>query len=112
MENSRRDEFSVIALGALSALYNAAVRLTGNDRDAEDLVQETYLHAFEHADQLKSLGACRVWLFRIMRNRFVSLHRAAQARPELVLVENEIQNLPAVTDAALQLERAGVARMS
>ena len=112
MENTRRDEFSGIALGALSALYNAAVRLTGNGHDAEDLVQETYLHAFQHADQLKSLAACKVWLFRIMRNRFISLHRAAQARPELVLVEGELEKLPAADEAALQLERAAIARLS
>ncbi len=108
----RGDEFSTIALGTLSALYNAAVRLTGNDHDAEDLVQETYLHAFEHADQLKSLAACKAWLFRIMRNRFISLHRASRARPELVLVEGELEKLPAADEAALQLERAAIARMS
>lgn len=112
MGNMRRDEFSAIALGALSALYNAAVRLTGNDHDAEDLVQETYLHAFEHADQLKNLAACKAWLFRIMRNRFISLHRTARARPELVLVEGELEKLPAAEEAALQLERAAIARMS
>ena len=112
MENTRRDELSRIALGALSALYNAAVRLTGNVQDAEDLVQETYMHAFEHADQLKSLAACKIWLFRIMRNRFISQHRAAQARPELVLVEGEHQKLPAANEVALQLERAAIARMS
>lgn len=112
MGEMQRDEFGAIALGALSALYNAAVRLTGNDQDAEDLVQETYLHAFEHADQLKSLAACKVWLFRIMRNRFISLHRTAQARPELVLVEGELDKLPDADEAALQLERAAIARMS
>jgi RNA polymerase sigma-70 factor, ECF subfamily len=112
MKSIRRGEFSAIALGALSALYNAAVRLTGSDHDAEDLVQETYLHAFEHADQLKSLAACRAWLFRIMRNRFVSQHRAARARPELVLVEGELERLPAAEEAASQLERAALARIS
>jgi len=96
----------------VSALYNAAVRLTGNDHDAEDLVQETYLHAFEHADELRSLAACKVWLFRIMRNRFISQYRTARARPELVLVEGELEKLPAADDAALQLERAALARMS
>jgi RNA polymerase sigma-70 factor, ECF subfamily len=112
MDKMRRDEFSAIALGALSALYNAARRLTGNDHDAEELVQETYLHAFEHADQLKSLAACKVWLFRIMRNRFISLHRAARARPELVVVEGDLEKLPAADEVALQLERAAIARMS
>jgi len=112
MGDTRRDEFGAIALGALSALYNAAVRLTGNEHDAEDLVQETYLHAFEHADQLKSLAACKVWLFRIMRNRFISLHRAARARPELVVIEGELEKLPSADEAALRLERAAIARMS
>src|SRR5260370_41101508 len=112
MGDTRRDEFGAIALGVLSALYNAAVRLTGNEHDAEDLVQETYLHAFEHADQLKSLAACKVWLFRIMRNRFISLHRAARARPELVVIEGELEKLHSADEAALRLERAAIPRLS
>lgn len=108
----RRDEFTAIALSALSALYNAAVRLTGNDQDAEDLVQETYLHAFQHADQLKSLGACKVWLFRIMRNRSISLHRASRSRPELVLVEGGLEDTPAAVEAAVALQGAAIAQLS
>ncbi len=46
MSGLSRDEFTRIALGALSELYNAARRLTGNEHDAEDLVQETYLQPF------------------------------------------------------------------
>ena len=58
MDQARRDEFRTMVLGALSALYNAALRMVRSDQEAEDLVQETYLHAFEHADQLESLAAC------------------------------------------------------
>jgi len=96
----------------LAALYNAALRLTGNDHDAEDLVQETYLHALQHADELRSLAACRVWLFRIMRNRFVSERRAARSRPELVVIEKNIEESRAAADIALQADRAAIARMS
>lgn len=112
MMSARRDEFTAIALGALSALYNAAVRLTGNDQDAEDLVQETYLHAFQHADQLKSLGACKAWLFRIMRNRLISLHRAARSRPELVLVEGGLEDAAAAVEAAAALQGAAGAQLT
>ena len=112
MDQARRDEFRTMVLGALSALYNAALRMVRSDQEAEDLVQETYLHAFEHAEQLESLAACKVWLFRIMRNCFISQRRSAHARPELVLIEGELEKSPAANETALQLERATLARFS
>jgi RNA polymerase sigma-70 factor, ECF subfamily len=112
MSGLPRDEFTRIALGALSELYNAARRLTGNEHDAEDLVQETYLQAFGQANQLRSLASCKVWLFRIMRNRFISLHRSGKARPELVLLEGGLEEAPLVVEAALHLERSTIARFS
>ncbi len=50
----RNDEFTAIALGLLSSLYNAAFRLTRDEHDAEDLVQDTYAYAFEHANELRT----------------------------------------------------------
>src|SRR6266849_33380 len=83
-------EFAAVALGFLSALFNAAHRLTGNEADAEDLVQDTYVEAFRHADQLRNLSQCKPWLFRILRNSFVSSERRRRARPELVVLEGGV----------------------
>src|SRR6266851_1688589 len=75
----RNDEFTAIALGLLSSLYNAAFRLTRDEHDAEDLVQDTYAYAFEHANELRSPAAAKTWLLRILYHRFISLRRTARA---------------------------------
>jgi RNA polymerase sigma-70 factor (ECF subfamily) len=55
----------------LDALYRAALRLTGKAADAEDLVQETCLRAFQAFDQLKHPQAARAWVFAILRSVFL-----------------------------------------
>ncbi len=114
MKRTHREEFTAVALGSLSALYNAAHRMTGNEHDAEDLVQETYVEAFRHADQLRSLARARAWLFRILRNRFVSAARRRRARPELAVIDG---GLEAAEEAAAaqhppQLERGVIGRLA
>ena len=107
-------EFAAVALGALSSLYNFAYRLVGNEADAEDLVQDTYVEAFRHAGQLRNLAHCRAWLFRILRNRHVSGERARRARPELVLVDGRLEasDESSVREALPHLERSLIARLT
>lgn len=112
MGSPNKNDFIRLALSALPELYNAAVRLTRNEHDAEDLVQDTYVQAFEHVDQLRNLGACKTWLFRIMHNEFLMLHRAGKTKPELLLVEGGLDEVEAVVEATLHLERSTVARLS
>ena len=82
MSTARHPEFAAVALGSLSAIYNAAYRMTGNEHDAEDLAQEAYVDAFGHAAQLRDLADCRPWLFRSSANRFISSERKRRAWPE------------------------------
>mgnify|MGYP001579537534 CR=1 FL=1 len=63
--------FKRIALPHLRFIYNVALRLSGNEHDAEDLVQETFYIAFERFYQLKDEGKCKNWLFSIMRNLYL-----------------------------------------
>ena len=107
-------EFAAVALGALSSLYNFAYRLVGNEADAEDLVQDTYVEAFRHAGQLRNLARCRAWLFRILRNRRVSRERMRRARPELIILGGGLDAADAsmASEALPQLERAVVARLT
>jgi RNA polymerase sigma-70 factor (ECF subfamily) len=80
-----RERFARQTEHFLPALYRAARRLTQEPADADDLVHETYLkayQAFEHA-MLESADACRAWLFRIMVNTYRDQYRRQQRSPEV-----------------------------
>jgi RNA polymerase sigma-70 factor (ECF subfamily) len=80
--HNRREEFEQVALPHLKALYNFALKLTLDPKDAEDLVQETFLRAFRFFDTYTPGTQIRAWLFRILRNVHINRYRAARARPE------------------------------
>jgi RNA polymerase sigma-70 factor (ECF subfamily) len=82
--HGRTEEFEVAALPHLNALFNLALNLTRNRKDAEDLVQETYLRAFRFFDSYQPGTHIKAWLFRILRNTFINRYRAARVRPEEV----------------------------
>ena len=62
-------------------LYSAALRMTRNQADAEDLVQETYLRAYRGFGSFTEGTNLRAWLFRILTNTFINTYRAKQRRP-------------------------------
>ena len=62
-------------------LYSAALRMTRNASDAEDLVQETYLRAYRSYKGFEDGTNLRAWLFRIMTNQYINTYRAKQRRP-------------------------------
>lgn len=80
--------FEAYVLVHLNDLYRAALRLTGKPCDAEDLVQETCLCAFQRLDQLRQPGAAKAWVFAILRSVFLrrAERQAAQSIP--VSLEN------------------------
>ncbi|SNU01581.1 RNA polymerase, sigma subunit, ECF family [Ruaniaceae bacterium KH17] len=77
-----RDRFEVEALPLLDQLYGAALRMTRNPADAEDLVQETYAKAFAAFHQYKPGTNLKAWMYRILTNTYINSYRKAQREPK------------------------------
>lgn len=108
-----KSDFARVALGFLPTVYNAAFRLTANESDAEDLVQSTYEEAFRHSNQLRTLAHCKTWLFKVMRNRFLSSLRKRRSRPDLVAIDGGLDVDPEhAASAAPALERQVLERLA
>ena len=77
-----RSTFTEQALPHLDGLYAAAMRMTRNPADAEDLVQETMVRAYRGFEGFSDGTNLRAWLYRILTNTFINIYRAKQRRPE------------------------------
>jgi RNA polymerase sigma-70 factor, ECF subfamily len=74
--------FTAQAMEYMPALYSAALRMTRNPADAEDLVQETYLKAYRGFGSYQQGTNLKAWLYRILTNTFINRYRAAKRRPD------------------------------
>src|SRR5947207_9337069 len=84
--------FSELAMEHMSSLYTAALRMTRNPADAEDLVQETYLKAYRAFDSFQEGTNLKAWLYRILTNTYINSYRAKKRRPEQSDIE-DVDNL-------------------
>jgi RNA polymerase sigma-70 factor (ECF subfamily) len=78
----RSARFERDALPFLDQLYAAALRMTRNPADAEDLVQETYAKAFAAFHQFEEGTNLKAWLYRILTNTFINTYRKRQRQPQ------------------------------
>lgn len=77
------------ALPFLDAMYSAALRMTKNPENAEDLVQETYAKAFASFHQFTEGTNLRAWLYRILTTTFINIYRKEQRQP--LIADGEIE---------------------
>jgi len=78
----RSERFSRDVLPYLDQLYAAAMRMTRNPADAEDLVQETFAKAYASFHQFQVGTNLKAWLFRILTNTFINSYRKRQREPQ------------------------------
>jgi RNA polymerase sigma-70 factor, ECF subfamily len=76
------------ALPYLDQLYAAAMRMTRNPQDAEDLVQETFAKAYAAFHQFNEGTNLKAWLYRILTNTFINTYRKKQREPQQSMSED------------------------
>ena len=77
-----QQDFAEQAMEYAPQLYSAALRMTRNQADAEDLVQEAYLRAYRSFHTFQEGTNLRAWLYRILTNAYINTYRAKQRRPQ------------------------------
>src|SRR5271169_5365534 len=83
-----RARFADLTMEYMPALYTAALRMTRNPADAEDLVQETFLKAYRAFASFELGTNLKAWLYRILTNTYINTYRAKKRRPEIADVED------------------------
>ncbi|MGH9067799.1 MAG: sigma-70 family RNA polymerase sigma factor [Acidimicrobiales bacterium] len=81
-------DFADQAMDLMPALYSAAMRMTRNPTDAEDLVQDTYLKAYRAFGGFQEGTNLKAWLYRILTNTYINAYRARRRRPEQSDIED------------------------
>jgi RNA polymerase sigma-70 factor (ECF subfamily) len=85
-------KFADQAMEYMGSLYSAALRMTRNPSDAEDLVQETYLKAYRAFGSFQEGTNLKAWLYRILTNTFINSYRSRRRRPEQTELD-EVEDL-------------------
>ena len=86
--DERSLRFERDALPFLDQLYGAAMRMTRNPADAEDLVQETFAKAYSAFHQFKPGTNLKAWLYRILTNTYINTYRKKQRQPQQSMSED------------------------
>jgi RNA polymerase sigma-70 factor (ECF subfamily) len=91
-DEQRQAQFTEQAMEFMPSLYAAALRMTRNPADAEDLVQETYLKAYRAWHTFQQGTNLKAWLYRILTNTFINSYRSKKRRPEQTELD-EVEDL-------------------
>ena len=83
-EEEKKKVFNEEFLPSVDALYNFAYRLTFDEDDAKDLVQDTFLKAYRFIESFQKGTNAKAWLFRILKNSFINDFRKKSKEPAKV----------------------------
>ncbi|HPR63513.1 MAG TPA: sigma-70 family RNA polymerase sigma factor [Thermoanaerobaculia bacterium] len=82
--HKKKWDFEANVLPYVDSLYSTAYRLTRNQEDAEDLVQEAYYKAYRYYDKFEEGTNFKAWLFKILKNTFINEYRKRKSTPQNV----------------------------
>ncbi len=97
-------EFEEVAFRYMNPLYIAALRMTGDKSEAQDLVQDSYLRAYRFFDRFKRGTNFRAWLFKILRNVYINKYYKTLRIPQMVEISNIEESGDLVTTATPENE--------
>ena len=83
-DKQKQDVFDNEFMPHINSMYNFAYRLTFDEDDAKDLVQDTYLKAYRFIDSFQQGTNAKAWLFRILKNSFINDYRKKTKEPSKV----------------------------
>lgn len=90
--DDRRAEFERLAQPHQREIFNAALRMTNNREDAEDLAQDVFVRALTHLNQFEAGTNFRAWLFRILMTTYINQYRRKRRMPEMLAWEDLTPN--------------------
>ncbi len=103
--NQTKAEFEKLVAPHFDGLYGAAIRLTRNDRDAEDLVQDAVMRAYRFFDKFERGTNFKAWLFTILTNTFINSYRR-NVKERSLEDESERQSVEAQFFSSAATEKA------
>ena len=83
-ESQKQEVFRLEFMPHINSMYNFAFRLTMDEDDAKDLVQDTYLKAFRFIESFEKGTNAKAWLFRILKNSFINEFRKKSKKPTTI----------------------------
>jgi len=87
-ELNKQKEFEELALPYMDSFYSSALRMTRNEAEAEDLLQDAYLRAYRFFDKFQKGTNFRAWLFKIIRNVYINKYRKDAKVPQMMDVSD------------------------
>jgi RNA polymerase sigma-70 factor, ECF subfamily len=88
MDGERKKQFEILIKECLKVMYRVALRLTKNDKDAEDLVSEAIVLAWKNFAHLKDKQKFKPWILKILTNTYISSYRHKRSHPDPIRLES------------------------
>ena len=90
---SKHARFNAEMVPHMDTMYNYALYLTGENHEANDLLQETFLKAYRFIERFEHGTNAKAWLYRIMRNTYINDYRRTRRMPDLVEYDEQIMTI-------------------